>query len=472
MKREDGQGSITRLPDGRLWVRGPLQADGTRPSLGYAATEEQANRILLNGLHELRTAKRTGQTFAKFAEGVLDAREHAGIRGIDEERKVFAVHLEHACFAQMPIDRVSPTDIAEWLRAMGKKKAKDRRGHRLLSRGTILRALTVASAIFDAAGPQGSGLLDSNPCIGMKVRKVEHKTEEPWTFLTFEEQELVRLGPIAEADRLAVLFAIGTGLRQGEQFNLELRDLHVDDPEPRVVVRFGSKGKAPKNGKIRTVPLFGIALEAARAWLRLLPTFCPNNFARLVFPTMTGSRRQVGKPLGNGAWVSDGKRTSTRPKSGGVWVDRLSEVLVLCGIRRDCRWHDLRHTTASSLVGGFWGDPWTLEEVKDMLGHSSIIVTQRYAHLGETALKKAAKKVRPVGGSLVDGGGPTPSSIAAISNDIAEAPPARVELATNALGTGSIVDILRALATKNGQSNQLVTNLAETLATLLDKVPS
>jgi integrase len=58
--------------------------------------------------------------------------------------------------------------------------------------------------------------------------------------------------------------AIGTGMREGELWNNELADLHLDEAEPYIFVRYGSEGKPPKNGKTRRVPLFSVALALAR----------------------------------------------------------------------------------------------------------------------------------------------------------------------------------------------------------------
>lgn len=480
-KRESGRGSIVKLSDGRYWVRGPLIGK-SRPTIDYVASESEAIALLEHVCKGLNSRAREGcPTFLKFGEQVLDERELQGIRGSGKDRKRFAGHLATAGFANKNLDKIKPADISDWIRKMGMKLANDRRGKRRLSRHTIVRCLTLASQIFDQACPQNRNIIQSNPCAGMKVKSHEARTEEPWTFLDWEEQCAIRdCEAMPLADKLAILFAIGTGLRGGEQFNLLLQDLHCDEdePEPRVVVRYGSANKGTKSKKIRTVPLFGVALEAARAWLQLLPKFCPNNYQGLVFPFPGGSRRGEGKPLGNGKFLPHPNGTHTlvgavpkRVVTGGThrYVDRFVTVLAMAGITRNVRWHDLRHTCASSLVSGMWGEPWTLQEVKDLLGHSSITVTERYAHLGETALKRAAKKVNSVGGSLVGNVKFKTFKSDEIANDINVAPPGRVELPTNALGKRNIVELLRVLSSENGSPNQLVTNLAETLASLLEQ---
>ncbi len=54
-----------------------------------------------------------------------------------------------------------------------------------------------------------------------------------------------------------------------------------------------------------------------------------------------------------------------------------------------CRWHDLRHTCASWLVQA--GVP--LHTVGEFLGHSSLAVTKRYAHLAPEHLQAAIMKI-------------------------------------------------------------------------------
>ncbi len=76
------------------------------------------------------------------------------------------------------------------------------------------------------------------------------------------------------------------------------------------------------------------------------------------------------------------------------WDERRygSDIPTRAGIERRVPFHALRHTCASMLVSGEWGRAWTIEEVCAFLGHSSITVTQRYAHLCRGALQRAASQ--------------------------------------------------------------------------------
>jgi Phage integrase family len=57
--------------------------------------------------------------------------------------------------------------------------------------------------------------------------------------------------------------------------------------------------------------------------------------------------------------------------------------------RIDLRWHDLRHEYASRLVER--GVP--LSQVRDLLGHASIVTTERYDNHSDAALFASAKRL-------------------------------------------------------------------------------
>ncbi|HTN90694.1 MAG TPA: tyrosine-type recombinase/integrase, partial [Sorangium sp.] len=129
-------------------------------------------------------------------------------------------------------------------------------------------------------------------------------------------------------------------------------------------------------------------VDVCRHWLALLPSYAPHNPEALVFPGARGSRISKGKtPLIRSEMVTlpTGRRKQKK-------VDLFDRHLAAAGIVRPVRWHDLRHSCASSLVAGWWGRRWTLEEVREHLGYTSIASTHRYAHLSETAIKGAVRQ--------------------------------------------------------------------------------
>jgi integrase len=100
-------------------------------------------------------------------------------------------------------------------------------------------------------------LAKTNPARGIR-RDAAKRTEDPWTYAILEEQ--ARLIEEAAKDGLDCLieFAMGSGLREGEQCMLHLCDVHLDDPDPHLWVRYGGlptakhpRGQPPKSGCIR-----------------------------------------------------------------------------------------------------------------------------------------------------------------------------------------------------------------------------
>lgn len=150
------------------------------------------------------------------------------------------------------------------------------------------------------------------------------------------------LGPPSFADYLRpfVLVAMNTGLRRGELFRLTWEDISLDLPSLTVT------GDASKTGRTRHVPLNAIAHKTLVDWGKQ-----SGSCKELVFPGRKGGRLTNIKT----AW---------------------SAVLRVANIA-DFRFHDLRHHFASRLVM----NEVDLNTVRELLGHSDIAMTLRYAHL-------------------------------------------------------------------------------------------
>ena len=320
-----------------------------------------------------------GVTLAGWGEKWLERRELSGeVRDIENQGRNFKKHIATASFALRPIASITRGDVREWLVTMAKKRKPGTT--ETISRSTVKRVYALLRVMLRDACEEE--IIRENVARDVKVRGRDESTHEPWTFLSREEQDAIRTcTDIPEHARLVMTFAWLTGLRSSEIAALRLADVLVDDDDPHVVVRFSRKDKATKSGKIRRVPLLPDAVEVVRRWLAMLPTFALKNPVKLAFPTMQGARRQAGKMLGQDFDAKTKKKT-----------DRFSRYLQAAGITRHVRFHDLRHTCGSSLVSGVWGRRWSIEEVREVLGHQSIAMTTRYSHLGDTALKIAARE--------------------------------------------------------------------------------
>lgn len=302
-----------------------------------------------------------------FAAAYLLERDRAG--ELDDGKNLATLcelHIRGEKIGSMALRALRRHHVTDWTRAL-RKKAHGHDAEKKLSRGSVVKCLGVLRVALESALERG--MVRENVAATAKVAK-ERRTEDPWTYLTPEEQARL-VGNLKAPERWIVAFAIGTGLRAGELVSLRLADVHADATEPFVFVRYGGAPTMPTKTESsrRRVPLFGIGLQAWSEWSASLPTFAKKNPLGLAFPGTRGGYRCHKHVL---RWA--------------VW----SKAVDAAKLERNLRWHDLRHTCASSLVSGFWGRQWTLAEVKGMLGHSSIGVTERYAHVAENVLREAA----------------------------------------------------------------------------------
>jgi site-specific recombinase XerD len=150
-------------------------------------------------------------------------------------------------------------------------------------------------------------------------------------------------------------FEIGlnTGMRCSEQYRTKWPD--VDFARHVLTVR------QSKHGEKRFVPLNSIAL----AMLNFLQSRAPETEGGHVFLSMNN------EPLtGNRHWFED--------------------AVIKAGIR-GFTWHDLRHTFASRLaMAGV-----DLRRIQELMGHKTIQMTCRYAHLAPADLLAAVEKLVP-----------------------------------------------------------------------------
>ncbi len=85
-----------------------------------------------------------------------------------------------------------------------------------------------------------------------------------------------------------------------------------------------------------------------------------------------------------------------QPLTASMTEHRLSRAVRRAGISREqgrITWHDLRHTCSSHLA--MRGVP--LKVIQELMGHATIEMTMRYAHLAPEARQSAVQQLdRPV----------------------------------------------------------------------------
>lgn len=175
-------------------------------------------------------------------------------------------------------------------------------------------------------------------------------------FLTHDEADRL-LAALAERESNVhdmALLALHCGLRAGEIFSLTWGDVDI---ERGVLIL-----RDTKSGKTRAAYM----TEAVAAMLAGMERRGPND---LVFPSATGGRIVQISETFNRAVAALGL-------NNGVTDNRQKVVF-----------HTLRHTFASWLVE----QGIDLYSVKELMGHGTLAMTERYSHLSPDKLRRAVK---------------------------------------------------------------------------------
>jgi integrase len=284
---------------------------------------------------------------------------------------MWARHVLESTLAAAPIGALRARDIWAFISGLLSRRKDSGKGFRTQTIANVTNLLR--KCLSDAVADE---LILSNVASGVSIPRRRGESATETAYLTAAEVDAVSsCEAIPERKQLIFTVAIFTGLRAGELWALRWAAVELDGERPQITVR-RSHRNAPKNGKVQTVPL----LEPARiALVRTRELLTEREGDDLVFPSKRGFQRQ---PNDDAGWC-------TRKRKKGVLEPGLQE---LAGITRRVRFHDLRHTCASHLVMGTWGSPWPLADVAKMLRHSSITVTERYAHLAPGYLHEQSRR--------------------------------------------------------------------------------
>jgi len=188
------------------------------------------------------------------------------------------------------------------------------------------------------------------------MRKISNLSEPRGRVRFLNDEERRRLLETCKAStnphlHTLVVLALSTGARQGELLNLRWCDV---DWERRVITLHHTKNK-----ERRLLPLMHYALELMEEHYKMR-----SPASDLVFPSPSRPDK---------SWDS---RTS--------WLTALQKANI-----QDFRFHDLRHSCASYLaMNGA-----SLAEIAEVLGHKTLQMVKRYAHLSEAHTAKVVQSM-------------------------------------------------------------------------------
>jgi integrase len=376
-----------RNPQGaRTWIFDYWNAAGAhrRVVLGHppGLSPEGARKLAMGvaaevaaGVDVYAARKAERQTAAKAKSATLGAfmRQHYEEWARAHLKSgAFAVERIKADFGTWytrPMTQLTPFLAEGWRKAQLREGKKPRTVNRDLQR--VQSVLTKAKEL---------GFIEANPLAGIKPLRFDKSGRV--RYLTADESAALREALVKRETKLRAardrfnewrrkrglqplpvltgrfvdhlhpmtLLALNTGLRRGEIFQLRWSD--VDDKRKMLTVA----GEGAKSGQTRRIPLNDEALATLKDW-----------------------RSQQGKSPGSTALVFPGRRGQlTRIDTAWASLIKLAKV-------KGFRFHDCRHDFASRLVVA--GVP--LNTVRELLGHASLEMTLRYAHLAPHHLHDA-----------------------------------------------------------------------------------
>lgn len=211
--------------------------------------------------------------------------------------------------------------------------------HKVRTPATVNRYRASLSGVFKVAMEEWRWLDDSPMRF---VRKLE---EPPGRTRFLDDNELLRLLEVAQDSKskylyIVIVIALFTGMRRGEILKLKWSDVDLDTG--RVVIR------ETKNGDTRVSYLTNHALDILQQHAQKMMFQ-----SEYIFPNRWGT-----KPVDiTYSWQKTKEQTGLE----------------------DFRFHDLRHTAASNLAMN-GASP---SEIADVLGHKSLSMVKRYAHIAE-----------------------------------------------------------------------------------------
>lgn len=349
--------SVDKRPDGRYRARWREYPGGPQRSKHFDRKID-ADRHLVKVGHELLTGAYVDPTRARTTLEeyyvVWSGRQPWRPSSRASITSVFTNHVIPT-FGARPLGSIRRGDVESWAAKVA------------LSPTAARTAVQYLGTLLDAA--VADGLLASNPVRGAKRPRVEVEPVVPYS-----TDELDALASVAPAwFRVALTLGAAAGLRQGEAAGLTVdrvdflgRSLKVD--RQLVTPSAGEPGFGPPKTarSFRTVPLADFALEDLA---RHLEVHGAGDEGLVLHEHGSPVRRQRFGQV----WRSMRARAIKAIPEGVKGAERAR----LVARWEAARFHDTRHTYASTLLSGGV----SVAAAAEYLGHSPAVLLRTYAHL-------------------------------------------------------------------------------------------
>ena len=289
-------------------------------------------------------------------------------------------------FGDRPIAEIRTADIEDFVADLKKPRTVNGIAERKLTPASINRTLGLLRHMLNWA--VGREYLDRTPFRrGTEVLVRLEREDNKRRRRVSEDEEAQLLAVASPHLRSMIIAALDTGMRRGEMLALRFDDI---DWQRRLIVL---RGETTKSRRTRVVPIGTSRLLVVLQWLRLDGAGGLKSDDAPVFSNEAGEPLKTFKK----AWlvavlkahgIDPHWRESAYKDLTSECQQRFREI--------NLRWHDLRHEYASRLVER--GVP--LAQVRDLLGHASILTTERYDNQKLEALQAAAERLE--GGKTFD----------------------------------------------------------------------
>ena len=305
--------------------------------------EELSNKKRREEERKQKEAEASRQTLDKLWQAYLES--HSNLKGLTTDKNRYELHLKPQ-FGDKEINQICALDIDRLRVNLLKEKSEKTTANTL----ELFRRIVNHGVNMNICEP-----------LSFKIRmpKINNlKTED----LTPEHLQSL-LDAIEEDTNITaknmMLMALYTGMRRGEMFRLKWTDIDFDKGFIHI--------REPKGGVDQKIPLNDSARQILESHPRLSEfVFCGRN---------------------------GGQRVDIRKA-----VNRIKQR---AGLPADFRpLHGLRHVYASMLASSGQVDMYTLQK---LLTNKSHVMTQRYAHLRDEALRKASNLAGDIISQAING---------------------------------------------------------------------